>query len=122
MLTPSPQRPAYIGSKITFGQAADSLIQSGAPIHEVKRAYGWHPGHPLVQIALAKFDENTTRAEYLREYGVSRLLKRQPSERESAESIADLCRRAEALLIDQKDQPRVDRVRQRAEELEEMKK
>ncbi len=58
------------------------------------------------------------RAEFLREYGVSRLLKRPPSDPEPAAKIADLSRRAEALLLDQKDQPRADRVRQRAEEWE----
>ena len=42
----------------------------------------------------------------------------EPSDQEPAAQIADLCRRAEALLLDQQDQPRADRVRQRAEELE----
>ena len=71
-----------------------------------------------MQIALAKFEEKPTRVEFLREYGVSRLLKRQPSDQEPAAKIADLCRRAEALQLDQKDQPRADRVRRRADELE----
>lgn len=63
-----------------------------------------------------------TREEFLREYGVSRLLKRTPSEQEHAVKIADLCRRAETLLLDQQDQPRADRVRQRVMELEAMGK
>ncbi len=39
----------------------------------------------------------------------------EPSDQEPAAQIADLCRRAEALLLDQQDQPRADRVRQRAD-------
>ncbi len=47
--------------------------------------------------------------EFLREYGVSRLLKRQPSVQEPATKIADLCRRAGALLLDQADHARATR-------------
>ena len=47
--------------------------------------------------------------EFLREYGVSRLLKRQPTAHEPATQIADLCRRAVALLLDQNDHARATR-------------
>lgn len=103
---------------MTVEQSADSLINLTATQADIERAYGWHPGHPLVQIALAKFQDEEPRQNFLREYGVSRLLKRQPSATEPAADIAKLCRRAEALLLDQKDQPRADRVRKYAEQLE----
>ena len=122
LLTPHPAKPTHPGSKVTCGEGADRLIRPSAPKSDIVRASCWHPGHPLLQIALAKFEENTTRAEFLREYGVSRLLKRPSSEQEPAAKIAELCRRAEALLLDQKDQLRADRVHQRAEELEGLKK
>ena len=48
-------------------------------------------------------------AEFLREYGVRRLLKRLPTAQEPATKIADLCRRAVVLLLDQHDHPRAIR-------------
>ena len=48
-------------------------------------------------------------AEFLREYGVSRLLKRLPTAQEPATKIADLCRRAAVLLLDQDDHARATR-------------
>ena len=117
-LTPHPHKPTYIGSKVTCGEAADRLIRPNAQPEELVRAYNWHPGHPLIQIALAKFETEPVRATFLREYGVSRLLKREPSRSQTAAEIAQLCRRAEALLRDQGDLPRAESVRRRAEELE----
>ena len=55
-----------------------------------------HPAHRIN--VPAQFEENPTRAEFLREYGVRRLLKRLPTAQEPATKIADLCRRAVVLL------------------------
>ena len=52
--------------------------------------------------------------EFLREYGVSRLLKRQPSAQEPAAKIAELCRRAGELLLDQADHARATLVLDKA--------
>ena len=117
-LTPHPDKPTYIGSKITYGEVADRLIRPNAEQTELVRAHNWHPVHPLIQIALAKFETEPVRSTFLREYGVSRLLKRDPSSSQTAAEIAQLCRRAEALLRDQGDLPRAEIVRRRAEELE----
>ena len=117
-LTPHPDKPTYIGSKITYGEVADRLIRPNAEQTELVRAHNWHPVHPLIQIALAKFETEPVRSTFLREYGVSRLLKREPSSSQTAAEIAQLCRRAEALLRDQGDLPRAEIVRRRAEELE----
>ena len=69
-------------------------------------------GDPSLCLALAKVEQNATRWEFLREYSISWLLKRPLSEQESATKIIEHCRRAEALLLGQKDQPPADRVRQ----------
>ena len=119
-LTPHPDKPTYPGSKVTCGVAADQLIRPKAEKQELERAYSWNPSHPLIQIALAKFEKEPVRSNFLREYGVSRLLKRSPTEQQTAAEIAKLCRRAEALLMGQDDQPRAELVRKRAEELEAM--
>ena len=66
-----------------------------------------HPAHRIN--VPAQFEENPTRAEFLREYGVRRLLKRLPTAQEPATKIAYLCRRAVELLLDQDDHARATR-------------
>jgi hypothetical protein len=56
----------------------------------------------------------STEPGYLREYGVIRLLKRQPKDAETVDQIADLCCRAATLLLDQRDLDRAARVIDRA--------
>ena len=72
-LTPGPEKPARPGATVTCGEAADSLITPEASRADIERAYEFYSGNPLIQIALANFEPDPTRAAFLREYGRKRI-------------------------------------------------
>jgi hypothetical protein len=127
LLATGIDKPTHPGSRLSRGVAADQLISHRANKDDLDRAYEWNPAHPLIQIALAKFEDNQSRATFLREYGVRRLLERRPTSEESAAKIAEYCVRAAELLpnvtdgddpfTDARDSELAKRVLQRAAEL-----
>jgi WD40 repeat protein len=95
------------GTSMIIREAATRLIRTGQA-GCIREALSIDPGHPLVQIALAALNENNvTRAEFLRDYGVGRL----PND-------AAVCREAADLLIKQKDRVRAALVIDKAGQLD----
>jgi hypothetical protein len=58
---------------MTCGEVADSLIQPEAPRSEIERAYALDPTHALVQIALARFEPDSRRKTFLRDFGFKQI-------------------------------------------------
>ncbi len=52
---------------------ADSLITPDAIEGDLERAYEINPAHPLIQLALARFEADPVRARFLRDYSLKRL-------------------------------------------------
>ena len=77
-LTPGPSKPVRPGAAITCRQAADSLISPDATRTQIEHAYALDPSHPLIHIALARFAGNDSEAEFLRRYGIDRILSSAP--------------------------------------------
>jgi hypothetical protein len=96
-LTPGGARPVRPGSLITRGAAADALIVPDAGQAQIERAYAFDPAHPLVHLALARFESDATRAEFLRDHSLGRL---------PADAPAALLLRAADLLARQPGQER----------------
>jgi hypothetical protein len=57
--------------------------------YEAEHAYDLDPGHPLVQLALAGFEKDPIRADFLRRYSVDRL----PSDTKLRQRAADFLRK-----------------------------
>jgi WD40 repeat protein len=59
-------------SPVTLREAATRILPVGGD-EGIREVLGFDPGHPLLPIALAKTEKNPVRADYFREYGLSRL-------------------------------------------------
>jgi WD40 repeat protein len=90
-LAPVGKRPIHPGSKDMQKEAADQCIQPDADAFQLQRAYDFDPTHPLIQIALARYEQDALRSAFLRQYGLQRLPADNP----------DLLRRAAELLAAQ---------------------
>jgi len=97
-LLPPDNRPIRPGSTLTQKQAADELITPDAGIYEIQRAYDFDPLHPLLQLALARFETSPQRAAFLREYSLKRL----------PETTEYLRRAAEFLAVENQSAPALD--------------
>ncbi len=91
------QRPIRPGSPITQKQVADELITAEADISEIRRAHALDPAHPLVQLALARFDRDPQRSAFLRQYSLKRLPQTADYLRRAAELLATQNQSAAAL-------------------------
>ena len=67
------ERPVDPYDRTTQEQAADLIIRPDMNEYEAEHAYDLDPGHPLVQLALAGFEEDPIRADFLRRYSLDRL-------------------------------------------------
>jgi hypothetical protein len=72
-LLPPQERPVDPYGTTTQEQAADMIIRPGISKDEVQHAYDLDPWHPLVHLALASFEEDQLRADFLRRYSLDRL-------------------------------------------------
>ena len=82
-------RPLQPGGTLTARENADVLVRPEAIDLEIEHAYDIDPTHPLIHLALARFETNLARAEFLRRYSLNRFPAAPP---------ADLLRRAAELL------------------------
>ena len=57
----------------TQEQVADLIIRPNMNEDEAEHAYDLDPWHPLVHLALAGFEEDPIRADFLRRYSLDRL-------------------------------------------------
>jgi hypothetical protein len=74
-LSPAEERPIDPYGSTTQVQAADLIIRPGMSREEAWHAYKLDPGRPLIQLALAGFEEDPVRADFLRKYSLDRLPK-----------------------------------------------
>jgi hypothetical protein len=72
-LLPAQKRPVDPYGAITQAQAADLIIRPDMNGSEADHAYDLDPWHPLVHLALAGFEVNPIRADFLRQYSLDRL-------------------------------------------------
>jgi WD40 repeat protein len=72
-LLPPEERPVDPYDRTTQAQVADLIIRPDMNAYEAKHAYDLDPWHPLVQLALAGFEEDPIRADFLRQYSLDRL-------------------------------------------------
>jgi hypothetical protein len=72
-LLKAEDRPIDPYDTTTQEQAADLIIRPDMNEYEAEHAYDLDPGHPLVQLALAGFEEDPIRADFLRRYSLDRL-------------------------------------------------
>jgi hypothetical protein len=105
-LTIGPAKPTHPGSPKTYGEVADALISTTASKDELEKAYSLDPVHPLVHLALARYESDSTRAAFLRDYDLKRL----PDD-------PALWVRAAQSLHEQKDDPRTRQALQKLEKL-----
>jgi hypothetical protein len=103
-----PQPNLLISTKwlITRRDAATRLIRHGTP-EQIRSVLLIDPGHPLLQIALVRPNENSKQADFLREFGVQHL----PDD-------AAVCHEAAEMLIQQNDKPRAMRAVEKANQLD----
>ena len=73
ILLTAEERPVDPYGAITQAQAADLIIRPDMNLAEAQQAYGLDPWHPLVHLALAGFEEDPIRADFLRRYSLDRL-------------------------------------------------
>jgi hypothetical protein len=94
------QRPVDPYGITTLAEAADLIIRPDMNQHEAEHAYDLDPWHPLIHLALAGFEENLIRADFLRRYSLN--LPNDPKLRERAAEFLlkqgkeDLARQVEA--------------------------
>ncbi len=105
-LAPRPESRILPRSTMTRREAATRLIRRRTA-ESLREAMLVDPGHPLIQIALAGLKAHAPQAEFLREYGVSRL-----------SDDAAVCREAADMLKGQNDIPRATRALDKACRLE----
>jgi len=74
-LLPLQERPVEPYGKTTREQAADLIIRPDMNEYEAEHAYDLDPWHPLVHLALANFEKDPLRADFLRQYSLDRLPK-----------------------------------------------
>jgi hypothetical protein len=67
------ERPVDPYDTTPQAQAADLIIRPDMNGYEAEHAYDLDPWHPLIQLALAGFEEDPIRADFLRQYSLDRL-------------------------------------------------
>ena len=67
------ERPVDPYGTTTQEQAADLIIRPDMNEYEAEHAYDLDPWHPLVHLALAGFEKDPMRADFLRRYSLDRL-------------------------------------------------
>jgi hypothetical protein len=67
------QWPVDPCGKTTQEQTADVIIRPDMNQHEAEHAYDLDPWHPLVHLALAGFEQDRIRADFLRQYSLDRM-------------------------------------------------
>jgi hypothetical protein len=67
------QRPVDPYGTTTQERAADLIIQADMNEYEARHAYDLDPWHPLIHLALAGFEKDPIRADFLRQYSLDRL-------------------------------------------------
>ena len=72
-LLPPEEQPVDPYGTITQKQAADLIIRPDMNEYEALHAYDLDPWHPLVDLALAGFEKDPVRADFLRRYSLDRL-------------------------------------------------
>jgi hypothetical protein len=72
-LLTATERPVDPYDTTTQAQAADLIIRPEMNKYEAEHAYDLDPWHPLVHLALAGFEEDPIRADFLRRYSIGRL-------------------------------------------------
>jgi hypothetical protein len=75
------ERPVDPYDRTTQEQAADLIIRPDMNAYEAEHAYDLDPWHSLVHLALAAFEKDPIRADFLRRYSLDRLAN--PCERPS---------------------------------------
>jgi hypothetical protein len=95
------QRPVDPYGTTTQEQAADLIIRPDMNEYEAKHAYDLDPWHPLIHLALAGFEEDPIRADFLRRYSLGRLpndpkLRQRAAEFLRKQGKEDLAREVEA--------------------------
>lgn len=73
-------RPICPGASQRALDVANSLITPDASEGDLLRAYDLSPSHPLIQIALARYEKDEARAAFLRRFGWERIRKLPPDE------------------------------------------
>jgi hypothetical protein len=100
-LLPPEQRPVDPYGIATQAEAADVIIRPDMNLAEAQHAYDLDPWHPLVQLALAGFEEDPLRADFLRRYSLDRLpndpkLRQRATDFLRKQGKEDLARKVEA--------------------------
>jgi hypothetical protein len=72
-LSSAEERPVDPYGTTTQAQAADRIIRSEINSAEARHVYNLDPWHPLIHLALAGFEEDSVRADFLRKYSLDRL-------------------------------------------------
>jgi hypothetical protein len=70
-------------------QAADVIIRSDMNSPEAQHAYDLDPWHPLIHLAVAGFEKDPVRADFLRRYSLDRL----PTDAKLRQRAIELLRR-----------------------------
>jgi WD40 repeat protein/class 3 adenylate cyclase/tRNA A-37 threonylcarbamoyl transferase component Bud32 len=71
--TTEEKRPVDPYGRVTQQEAADLIIRPDMNRFETGHAYNLDPWHPLIHLALAAFEEDPIRADFLRRYSLDRL-------------------------------------------------
>jgi hypothetical protein len=98
---PPQERPVDPYDRTTQEQAADLIIRPDMNEYEAEHAYDLDPWHPLVHLALARFEKDPIRADFLRRYSLDRLpndpkLRQRAAEFLRKQEKEDLAREVEA--------------------------
>jgi hypothetical protein len=90
-------RTIFPASDVEIAEWVDNALWTNSNLTEqwVRNALGFLPNHPLLHIALAEFETDSKRADFLRSFGLARLPK-----------SSAVCRRAGEMLLAQH-QPRL---------------
>jgi hypothetical protein len=100
-LLAAEERPVDPYGTIPQEQAADLIIRPDMNKYEAEHAYDLNPWHPLVHLALAGFEGDPIRADFLRRYALDRLpndpkLRQRMAEFLRKQGKEDLARKVEA--------------------------
>ena len=88
-LLAAEERPVDPYGTTTQEQAADLIIRPDMNGYEADHAYDLDPWHPLIHLALAGFEEDPIRADFLRRYSLDRL----PNDPKLRQRAADFLRK-----------------------------
>jgi hypothetical protein len=86
------KRPVNPYSTVTQAEAVDLIIQPDMNSAEARHAYDLDPWHPLIHLALAGFEKDSTRADFLRRYLLDRFPKDPKLCQRAAEFREFLCK------------------------------